>query len=377
MSGIALQRCVRVVIALMLAFITRYAPADESRSRSGNDISKIKAKAEMGFAHEQMQLAFAYFTGDGVPQDAVQAARWYEMAAKAGDPVAENQIGYFNQTGIGVPVNLPRAAHWYQLAAASGLMEGEVNLAVAYLGGVGVPKDVQTARTLLEKAFHKGSGRAAAYLGEVYYFGYGVPADRTTAESWYEAGVKMHDALAGFRLGALYSGWEEHITDLHHAVELLRMSSDQGFLLSTHALAMILINHPELNKSTNAVHLLETCANAGNWKSSIALGILNRDGRFVAQDKKTAYFYFQSAARQGGNEAAALVAHDVASLKKTLRAEQQRDAEADADTWSAQHHELLLYIIKKHGKHDRPRDLAIIVAPAGSFAGGLIPIGAS
>ena len=377
MNSATLQRCVCVVIISMLAFIARYAPANESKPKSNSDISKIQSKAEMGYVREQIQLASAYFTGDGVPQDAVQAARWYERAAKAGEPVAENQIGYFYQVGIGVPVNLSRAAHWYQLAAASGLMEGEVNLAVVYLGGLGVPKNPEIAQQLLVEAFHKGSGTAAAYLGEMYYFGFGVPTNAATAESWYESGVKLHDPLAEFRLGSLYYGWQDHAEDLHRALELLRASSDQGYLPATHSLAMLLINHPDLNKSTNAVQLLETSANAGNWRSSVALGILKRDGRFVAQDRKAAYFHFQVATRQGGHEAAELVAHDIKALKNVLSADTQHEAEAEADAWYAQHYMPLLYIIKKRGKHDRPRDLAVIAAPAGSFAGGLIPLGTS
>jgi TPR repeat protein len=211
----------------------------------------------------------------------------------------------------------------------------------------------------------------------MYYFGFGVQANSATAESWYEAGVKLHDPLAEFRLGSLYSGWQGHAEDLHRSLELLRMSSDQGYLPSTHSLAMLLINHPEINNSTNAVELLETSSNAGNWRSSVALGILNREGKFVAKDKKAAYFHFQVATRQGGHEASELVANDVKALKSTLSADAQHEAEVDADAWYAQHHLPLLYIIKKRGKHDRPRDLAVIAAPAGSFAGGLIPIGAS
>jgi uncharacterized protein len=377
MTGTALRNGATVILLMMVALVAKAAGADDVMSKAQSRISQLRVKAEEGFVAQQVELALAYFAGDGVPQDAAQSALWYEKAAKAGDAAAQNQIGYFYQVGIGVPANPARAAHWYQLAAASGLPEGAVNLAILHLAGTGVEKNADTAQQLLMGAFHKGSGRAAAYLGDMYYFGISVPKNSATAESWYESGVKLHDALAEYRLAGFYAGFAGPVLDLHHAQDLLQMSVDQGYLPSVHTLAMLLINHPELNKSTNAVQLLETAANSGNWRSSVALGILSRDGKFTSPDKKAAYYHFQVASRQGGQEATQLLAHDVRELEKVLSPEVQSQVRSDADTWYAQHHVALLYVIKPKGKHDSSRNLAVIAASPGSFAGGLVSLGPS
>jgi len=60
-------------------------------------ISQLKAKAERGFVPQELQLANAYLLGDEVPRDAAQAAFWYERAAEAGQPAAQNRISYFYQ----------------------------------------------------------------------------------------------------------------------------------------------------------------------------------------------------------------------------------------------------------------------------------------
>src|SRR5580704_11384471 len=150
------------------------------------DIPKIQSEAERGSIQEQIELAAAYFVGRGVNQDEKLAAYWYEKAANAGDPAAENQIGYFYEVGIGVPKDLARAVLWYERAAASGLVKAKVNLGVVYLFGLGVRKDEGLAAQLFKEAVKKGSGLGACYLGDMYYLGAGAQIDKGEAEHWYE-----------------------------------------------------------------------------------------------------------------------------------------------------------------------------------------------
>ncbi len=45
--------------------------------------------AEQGHAQAQVNLGIMYSQGRGVPKDAVQAYRWYTLAANQGDDLAE------------------------------------------------------------------------------------------------------------------------------------------------------------------------------------------------------------------------------------------------------------------------------------------------
>src|SRR5579863_10313469 len=114
-----------IVFGLYLASLSVPAVAT-----SDADISGIRTAAEHGTVQDEIALADAYFMGRGLPQDIKLAAFWYEKAAGAGDPLAQNQIGYFYESGLGVPMDGARAAHWFQLAAACGYLEAKVNLAV-------------------------------------------------------------------------------------------------------------------------------------------------------------------------------------------------------------------------------------------------------
>jgi uncharacterized protein len=338
-------------------------------------ISQLKAGAERGFVQQEIELANAYFVGDGVPQDPAEAAHWYEKAAEAGHAGAQNEIGYFYEAGIGVPMDVERSAHWFQLAAASGSAQGTLNLGVAYLAGRGVAKDEAMAASLITTAFHKGSGTAASYLGDMYYFGFGEPLNRSVAESWYEAGVKLRDPMAAYRMGTLYSTVDDHIHDFRKAVVLLRASAEGGYIPAMHSLGLMLLKYPKLAKSEHeAEPWLEEAANAGNWRSSIVLGILGRDGKGTSVDSKAAYFHFQVAARQGGAQAQRIVANDLRIIGAKLGADEQAELISAADAWSAQHSRVLLYINKNENNHSPFPAVAVAVAPPGSFVGELVPL---
>jgi hypothetical protein len=338
------------------------------------DLTNVRAHAEQGSIRDEILLAGDYFTGTGVPQDSKMAAYWYEKAAGHGSPEAQNQIGYFYQAGIGVPKDPKRAVHWYQLSAASGFAKAKVNLAVAYLHGNGVEKNGDLAVRLLTQAFQEGNGTAATYLGVLSYFGIGLKEDKIAAERWFESGLKLHDPLAAYNLGSIYSIDANHPHDLPKAAELLRQAADAGYVPAMHSLGLLLVNHPELKQGPEEIRtLLETAANAGCWKSSIVLGILARDGRGVPTDYKAAYYHFRVALLQGGEQADHVIKKDIEILAAKISEEESQTAASAAKTWY-EHHSLALVFVYKEGtpKHDFPM-VGIGYSQDGSTAGQLLP----
>jgi uncharacterized protein len=368
---------VKLIRALLLAIGVTLL-ADYLASAEGIDITQLKADAQKGYASQQIELAAAYFTGNGVTQDAKQAAYWYRKAAEAGDPEAENEIGFFYQAGIGVPVDHARALHWYQLAAASGLTRAKVNLGVIYVWGLGVAKDEELAMQLFQEAVHRGEGAAASYLGDLYYFGIGVKEDKAKAEAWYQTGVKLHDPIAAYNLGTLFSVDTDHPHDLRKAEVLLRSSADAGYIPAIHSLGLLLVNHPELATSPQeGPSLLETSASAGYWRSSVVLGALARDGKGVPADSKAAYQHFRTAVLQGGEPAMSLVKYDIAALTKKLGTQQIGALDSEADTWYRQHYTPLLFVYKDGDRRQRFPASALAVSTGGLHAGQLLYVPAS
>ena len=100
-----------------------------------------KLAAERGNVAAQRILGSMYATGEGVPKDFVEAARWYRKAAEQGDPAAQGILGSMYATGRGVPKTLTEAVGWYRKAAEQGNALAQGSLGLQYSKGEGVPKD--------------------------------------------------------------------------------------------------------------------------------------------------------------------------------------------------------------------------------------------
>jgi TPR repeat protein len=302
------------------------------------DVDRLRAAAVRGNTSKEIELASAYLAGNGIAQDMKMSAYWFRTAAEQGDPVAQYALGTFYMTGTGVSADPALAAHWYQLSAASGLVQAKVNLGTLYYWGDGVTRDVELASQLFREAASRGNGEAATYLGNMYYFGHGVAQDRAAGEYWYSTGVKMHDPVATFNLGILFTGQNQHISDLPKAAQLLRRSADAGFVPALYSLGRLLARHPELARSGQESHLLfEGAASAGSWRASIALGVIARDGDSKAADPEAAYYHFQIAVLQGGETAKKLLAGDLRELSAKLSPEQMKTQASNASTWHKEH----------------------------------------
>jgi len=76
----------------------------------------------------------------------------FEEPAKAGDPVAQANLGAIYHYGLGVAADFGQAARWYHAAAVQGNIDGELGLAVLYTTGQGLPPDFAIAHMWLSIA---------------------------------------------------------------------------------------------------------------------------------------------------------------------------------------------------------------------------------
>jgi hypothetical protein len=74
--------------------------------------------AEQGYADAQDRLGYAYYCGQGVLQDYIEAARWWREAADQGAANAQFNLGLLYYGGRGVPQDYAEAHLWIDLAAS-------------------------------------------------------------------------------------------------------------------------------------------------------------------------------------------------------------------------------------------------------------------
>ena len=106
-----------------------------------SELDSIKAKAEQGNAGAQFNLGIVYDTGSGVPENDIEAARWFRMAAEQGYAKAQVNLGFMHFNGSGVPQDVVEAARLFRLATEQGNADAQLRLGLMYALGKGVPKD--------------------------------------------------------------------------------------------------------------------------------------------------------------------------------------------------------------------------------------------
>lgn len=109
-----------------------------------------------GFGSSPSKLGVRYLLGRGVPQNDQKAFYYFNQAAEAGDPLAQNEVAYLYAAGKGTPRNYPKALFWYEKAANHGLASAAYNLGLMYLHGLGTPANKAKATEWFKVSAAKG-----------------------------------------------------------------------------------------------------------------------------------------------------------------------------------------------------------------------------
>ena len=104
-------------------------------------IDDLRKNAEQGDADAQYSLGVRYYYGYGVPEDNVEAAKWYRKAAEQGYADAEYSLGVMYANGQGVAEDDAEAVKWYRKAAEQGYAKAQYKLGIMYDFGDGVAED--------------------------------------------------------------------------------------------------------------------------------------------------------------------------------------------------------------------------------------------
>jgi TPR repeat protein len=101
---------------------------------------------------EAVENGNAYYYGKNHEKSYEEAAKWYEVAANAGDTDSMNKLASMYRTGRGVPIDYKKAAMWYRKAADAGDTNAMYHLSYIYRFGQGVPKDAEKANEWAQRA---------------------------------------------------------------------------------------------------------------------------------------------------------------------------------------------------------------------------------
>ncbi|MHB1202178.1 MAG: tetratricopeptide repeat protein [Acidithiobacillus sp.] len=95
-------------------------PLDIMAMAGLGSLKTLLERAQAGDAAAQYNLGVQYFAGAGVPQNYLEAAKWYGAAADQGDAQAQFNLGLMFYSGTGIPKNIAYAYELFSLAARQG-----------------------------------------------------------------------------------------------------------------------------------------------------------------------------------------------------------------------------------------------------------------
>ena len=182
--------------------------AHPNEAHTVDPLEDVRARAEKGDAGAQANLGGCYYSGQGVPQDYTEAAKWFQKAAEQNNADAQNSLGLCCANGQGVPKDPAEAAKWYRRAADQGNAYAQYNLSGCYASGQGVSQDLGEGAKWIRKAAEQRDADAQEMLGFFYANGIGVQQDHTEAAKWYRRGANQGDGLSQFMLGDAYANGE-------------------------------------------------------------------------------------------------------------------------------------------------------------------------
>jgi TPR repeat protein len=182
--------------------------------------------AQAGDPRAQNELGYCYEHGLGVAKDPQDAVKWYRKAAEAGNSAGQNNLGYCYEHGLGVAKDPEEAVLWYRKAAEAGNAAGQYNLGHCYHHGIGVAKDPEEAVLWYRKTAEAGDADGQNNLGHCYQDGIGVAKDPEEAAKWYRLAAEAGNSYGQNNLGYCYQNGIGVAKDPEEAVKWYRMAAE-------------------------------------------------------------------------------------------------------------------------------------------------------
>ncbi len=231
--------------------------------------------------------------------DYVGAVARFDAGARAGEAIAQNNLGVLLLQGRGVTKDLLAARHWFEAAAAQGLPGAMYNLGMVYLRGYGTPADPVTAAGWLQKAAALGDVEAQFYLATLYFHGTGLASNPELAAHWFAEAAKQGLKEAKFNLALLLLEGKGVPADEAQAVRLLESIAESH---PDAALVLAKVDLQYLKEPERAGRALATfrrLAENGNREAQAALGTLYISGTITPKDTEEGRFWLAQSAQQG------------------------------------------------------------------------------
>jgi TPR repeat protein len=268
---------------------------DYNEKRFEEALVKFRAAAAMGHGRAMNSVGVAFYCGQGVAKDVVEAYKWIKISAETGEPRALRNLAVACRKGVseaGINVDRVEAMRLMRMAADAGLSDTMYHLA-DWLREANDP----AALEWFMKGADVGNVECMMMVGELHRIGAcGLQPDYSLALPWFERATAIGDADQIVRLAnTLHDSG-----DLVHAVELYEKAVDSG---STNAMVNLGVcyerGHAVAKSAVKAVELYQRASDLGNTNAMANLGVCYANGDGVSKSAEKAVELYQRASDLG------------------------------------------------------------------------------
>jgi TPR repeat protein/DNA-binding IscR family transcriptional regulator len=271
----------------------------EAKSFGKANPDVVRRAAEQGHAIAQNNLGIMYSSGQGVPQDDAEAAKWYRRAAEQGEAFAQYNLGIMYDTGRGVQHDDGQAAKWYHRAAEQGDPDAQFNFGNMCWTGQGVPKDERQAVEWYRRSAEQGNVNAQYNLGC-------MSKDQAEAVKWYLRAAEQGHADAQYNTACMYREGRGVSEDVVEAAKWYRRAAEGGITDAQYMLGTFYLGGLGVAQDyTEAAKWLRRAAEQGDAGAQFTLGVMYSQGQGVTEDKAEAVKWLRLASKQGNTYAQA------------------------------------------------------------------------
>ncbi|MBC7490469.1 TPR repeat protein [Undibacterium sp. GrIS 1.2] len=169
-----------------------------------SSITTLSRWAKQGFPIAQRELGLVLSVS---PNSYIEAHKWLEKAAAAGDVDAQFEMAEANyKARLGLQQNFVEAWKWYKSAAKQHNSKASFMLARMAKYGEGNPPDLAISVNWLKQSSAEGNAQAMFLLANAYTAGEGVEQDAIKAREWLERSAEGDYPVAIHELSLLLEG---------------------------------------------------------------------------------------------------------------------------------------------------------------------------
>ena len=273
-----------------------------------------------------------------VPGGLTEGMKWFEAAARQGDPKASLALAEIYLQGRAQAAPELIIGHLAR-AAEAGEPRAMTVLGERLLLGDRAPRDVPKAVTWLERAGANADPEAYKLLARYYRGEFGEAANLPKAVDVLTRASALpgHTVSILVGLARLHAAGVEGQPDVRAALTFYRRAADRGDIGSLTEMAKLLLAHPQAaGQPEEPMRLLKEAAGRGNPEAMGVLAELYACSTVVAQDPAQADSWLQRAAEAGHarsiNALASQTANDAAAAQRVAAALLQAAERGDRES---------------------------------------------